>query len=202
MNIYEKMIEATKRISTVAKNLDVDTGKGKSYKAVSEADVLRAVKPIEEDLGIYSYPFKREIIDSGTITSKTQYGETSRLFMRAETVYRFVNAEKPEEYIDITSWGDGVDSQDKAPGKAMTYADKYALLKAYKIQTGDDPDKDASQDLIEAELAQLATERERKTFMDLCTLKQVDATEMLKKVGWRGGKMTKAQYAAACKLLG
>lgn len=202
MNIYEKMIEATKRISTVAKNLDVETGKGKSYKAVSEADVLRAVKPIEEDLGIYSYPFKREIIDSGTMTSKTQYGETQRLFMRAETVYRFVNAEKPEEFIDITSWGDGVDSQDKAPGKAMTYADKYALLKAYKIQTGDDPDKDASQDLISAELTQAATERERKTFMDLCTLKQVDATEVLKRVGWSGGKMTKAQYAAACKLLG
>ena len=26
----------------------------------------------------------------------------------------------------------------------MTYADKYALLKAYKIQTGDDPDKNKS----------------------------------------------------------
>lgn len=26
----------------------------------------------------------------------------------------------------------------------MTYADKYALMKAYKITTGDDPDKDAS----------------------------------------------------------
>ena len=57
---------------------------------------------------------------------------------------RFVNVDKPEEYIDITTYGDGVDSQDKAPGKAMTYGDKYALLKAYKIITGDDPDQTAS----------------------------------------------------------
>ena len=35
----------------------------------------------------------------------------------------------------------------KAPGKAMTYADKYALLKAYKIITGEDPDQNYSNDL-------------------------------------------------------
>ena len=61
-----------------------------------------------------------------------------------KTVYRFVNVDNPADYIDITTYGDGVDSQDKAPGKAMTYGDKYALLKAYKIITGDDPDQTAS----------------------------------------------------------
>ncbi|MFR4146701.1 MAG: hypothetical protein ACLT1J_10535 [Mediterraneibacter gnavus] len=29
----------------------------------------------------------------------------------------------------------------------MTYADKYALLKAYKIITGDDPDQECSKEL-------------------------------------------------------
>ena len=33
----------------------------------------------------------------------------------------------------------------------MTYADKYALLKAYKIGTGDDPDKNKSAKLSKAE---------------------------------------------------
>ena len=67
--------------------------------------------------------------------------------MRIEVEYRFVNVDNPSEFIDITTYGDGVDSQDKAPGKAMTYADKYALLKAYKIETGDDPDKEPSGEL-------------------------------------------------------
>jgi len=148
MNIYEKMAEITAEINTVAKNLQVDTGKGKGYKAVSEADVLAAVKPIEKKHGVYSYPYGREIVDSGELVNQTQYGERKSLFLRVRTVYRFVNTEKPDEYLDIVTYGDGVDSQDKAPGKAMTYGDKYALLKAYKIQTGDDPDQNASGELV------------------------------------------------------
>ena len=150
MNIYEKMLAITQEISTVAKNLSVESGKIR-YKAVGEADVLAAVKPIEAKHGIYSYPVSRTVIDSGQMTSVSEYKgekkETLKLFMRVETVYRFVNVENPDEYIDITAYGDGVDTQDKAPGKAMTYSDKYALLKAYKIQTGDDPDQSASEPL-------------------------------------------------------
>lgn len=148
MNIYEKMAEITAEINTVAKNLQVDTGKGKGYKAVSEADVLAAVKPIEKKHGVYSYPYDREIVESGELVNQTQYGERKSLFLRVKTVYRFVNTEKADEYIDIVTYGDGVDTQDKAPGKAMTYGDKYALLKAYKIQTGDDPDQNASGELV------------------------------------------------------
>jgi hypothetical protein len=66
--------------------------------------------------------------------------------MRVKTVYRFVDIDKPDDFIDITTYGDGIDSGDKAPGKAMTYGDKYALLKAYKIITGDDPDQTASEE--------------------------------------------------------
>lgn len=145
-NIFQRMSAITSEISTVAKNLNVDAGKS-SYKAVGEADVLAAVKPIEAKHGVYSYPVSRTITDSGEMVSTTKYGERKQLFMRVETVYRFVNIDKPDEYIDITTYGDGVDTQDKAPGKAMTYGDKYALLKAYKIQTGDDPDQNASEDL-------------------------------------------------------
>lgn len=147
MNIYQKMSAATSEISRVAKNLNVGFGKS-SYKAVGEADVLAAVKPIEEKYGIYSYPVDRQIIESGVLESVSEYnGQTTtkkQFQMRVSTIYRFVNVDKPGEYIDITTYGDGVDSQDKAPGKAMTYADKYALLKAYKIMTGDDPDQNAS----------------------------------------------------------
>ena len=39
---------------------------------------------------------------------------------------------------------EGIAPQDKGSGKAMPYADKYALMKAYKISTGDDPDQNAS----------------------------------------------------------
>jgi hypothetical protein len=147
MNIYEKLSAITTELSTVAKNLEVGVGQNK-YKAVGEADVLRAVKPLEAKYKVYSYPFSRQIIESGTIESTSYKGEVKKsLFERIEVVYRFVNIEKPDEFIDITTYGDGIDSQDKSVGKAMTYADKYALLKAYKIITGEDPDQNASEDL-------------------------------------------------------
>lgn len=145
-NIFQRMSAITSEISTVAKNLSVDAGKS-SYKAVGEADVLAAVKPIEAKHGVYSYPFERCIVESGEMVSQTKYGERKQLFMRVATVYRFVNVDNPDDFVDIQTYGDGVDTQDKAPGKAMTYGDKYALLKAYKIQTGDDPDQTASEDL-------------------------------------------------------
>lgn len=144
MNIFQRMSAITTECEAVAKNLTVGKGTNKEYKAVGEGDVLRAIKPIEAKYGVYSYPFKREVIQSEYYTNKD--GKSNQ-FMRIETIYRFVNADRPEEYIDIITYGDGVDSQDKAPGKAMTYGDKYALLKAYKIETGEDPDGNQSGDL-------------------------------------------------------
>lgn len=150
-NIFKRLSLITSDITAVAKNLNVGWGKS-SYKAVGEADVLAAVKPIEAKHGVYSYPYSREIIESAVLTSLKDDGkggkqESKQQFMRVRTVYRFVNVDNPSEYIDITTYGDGVDSQDKAPGKAMTYGDKYALLKAYKIITGDDPDQNQSESL-------------------------------------------------------
>ena len=144
-NIYQRMSKITAEISAVAKNLQVGIGKG-SYKAAGEADVLASVKPIENKYGVYSYPIDREIVESGTMERETQYGKSVQLYMRIRVTYRFLCIDNPESYIDIVSYGDGVDSQDKAPGKAMTYADKYALMKAYKIITGDDPDQNQSEE--------------------------------------------------------
>lgn len=154
MNIYEKMEAITSELSAVAKNLRVGEGKS-SYKAVGEADVLAAVKPLEDKYKVYSYPRSRQIVDSDILTTRKQYtdrngntqeSETTKFFMRLETIYRFVNTEDPADFCEVTTYGDGVDSGDKAPGKAMTYGDKYALLKAYKIITGDDPDQKASEE--------------------------------------------------------
>lgn len=165
MNIYEKMSAITAEISAVAKNLEVGTGKN-AYKAVGEADVLAAVKPAEAKYKIYSYPFDREILESAELTTTSTWDgkttEKKQQFMRVKTVYRFVDMEKPSDYIDIVTYGDGVDSQDKAPGKAMTYGDKYALLKAYKIITGDDPDQNYSEELkSKAEKPKPKTQKEK-----------------------------------------
>lgn len=197
MNIYERMKDITAGLKAVAKNLEVELPGGRGYKAVSEADVLRAVKPLEAEHGVYSYPVERKIVDSGEIVNIYKGVEKKSLFIRIETRYRFVNVDEPSEFIDVITYGDGVDSQDKAPGKAMTYADKYALLKAYKIQTGEDPDADGSGELIEKTGTELCSEAEKATFVALCGKAGVDPKEVLREVGWRSGLMTKAQHGKA-----
>ena len=140
MNLFQKMSKITEELNTVAKNLEVKGGDGRvRYNAVGETDVLNAVKPLEAKYGIYSYPLSRNCVDLPL---------QNKVAIRVETIYRFVNADNPSEFLDITSYGDGIDSGDKAPGKAMTYSDKYALMKAYKISTGDDPDQDLSPETL------------------------------------------------------
>ena len=150
LNIHQRMLAITADLQTVAKNLTVDTGKNKSYKAVSERDILDAVKPLETKHGVYSYPAARRVLESQMLESENEYqGKTTKrttFYERIETVYRFCNIDNPADYIDMTTFAEGIDSQDKGSGKAMTYADKYALMKAYKISTGDDPDQTASTD--------------------------------------------------------
>ena len=146
MNIFQKMEAITNELGFVAKNLNVAVSKNNSYKATGEVDVLEAVKPLENKYGVYSYAIDREIIESDTLTQNTQYGEKTSLFLRMKVTYRFVNTNNPQDYIETISFAEGIDSGDKASGKAMTYADKYALMKAYKISTGEDPDQKASEE--------------------------------------------------------
>ena len=154
LNIYEKLMLITDEIGIIEKKLDVSISKTNSYKAVSERDVLDKVKPIEKKYRVFSYPADREIIDKDVLVKETEFknvntgdttiSKTNTLFMRIKTIYRFVNIDNPDEYVETIVYGDGLDTGDKAPGKAMTYADKYALMKTYKLSTGDDPDKDPS----------------------------------------------------------
>ena len=55
--------------------------------------------------------------------------------------FTWVNAENPEEQIECAWMGQGLDDGEKGVGKALTYAEKYFLLKFFNIATDkDDPD--------------------------------------------------------------
>ena len=165
MNIYQRIDAITSELAVVAKNLTVQTGKDRSYKAVGERDIIDAVKPLEHKYGVMSYPVSREILDDETLTSEsTGYNGApvvkTTFYIKIRTKYRFVNIEKPEEFIETETISDGIDSGDKGGGKAMTYGDKYALMKVYKISTGEDPDQTAS---VETRYTQNTREKAPKT---------------------------------------
>lgn len=158
MNIYQRMAAITAELKAVEKDLTVQTTKTSSYKAVSERGILDAVKPLEEKYGVYSYPVSREVLESNLIQNETVYVDNkgnktttpkTSYMTRIKTVYRFINIDKPDDFMETTTFAEGIDSQDKGSGKAMTYADKYALMKSYKISTGEDVDEGTDAEELE-----------------------------------------------------
>jgi hypothetical protein len=145
-NIYKKMLHIENELEKVKKSLDIKLPNG-TYKAVGEVDVLDAVKPLEFKYGVKSLPINREIVETKEIVNKSG---TINQFVRFKVYFQFINVDNPTDTITVISFGDGLDSGDKAPGKGQTYADKYALLKSYKIATGDDPDADGSKEYVKA----------------------------------------------------
>lgn len=144
MSIWEKIAQVTAEIGVIEKNLEV--GKGvNAYKAVAEGDVLEAVNEAERKAKLVSVPLSTELISSEIKETIDTSGQKFYLYIDVvKLTLRIYNLEKPSETVDVTSYGRGIDYGDKGLGKASTYARKYALLNAYKIQTGADPDAEKS----------------------------------------------------------
>lgn len=150
LNIFERLAAITAEIPEIPKDLTVEKN-GKTYSALSESAVLAAVRPLEAKFRVYSYPVARRNTESVMERDYIFEGQArkSTLFVnRVEVTYRFVNMDKPDEFVETVAFGTGIDTGDKAPGKATTYSDKYALMKMYKICGGSaaDPDSLASPD--------------------------------------------------------
>ena len=144
MNIYEKIQSVSEVVRNVEKNLVVGTGNS-AYKAVSDQDVLFKVKEAEKTFRLVSIPVRQELVKSEIVRTIANGGyEKINYVDIVKMTVRIINIDKPDEYIEVESFGRGLDAGDKGFGKASTYARKYALLNAYKIATGEDPDQSKS----------------------------------------------------------
>jgi hypothetical protein len=52
--------------------------------------------------------------------------------------FHFVNMDDASDTLVIRIQAHAMDNADKAPGKALSYAKKYAILKLFEIETGED----------------------------------------------------------------
>jgi hypothetical protein len=125
LNIHQRMAAAMQEVTYIRK----DKKEGMKFTIVSHDVVTAKVRPVLLKNGIIYYPVRCEHSHNGN---------------RAECslTVRFVNIDEPSDFFDVPTFGYGIDPQDKGPGKAMSYAVKYALLKAMGLETGDDPDHD------------------------------------------------------------
>ena len=145
LNIYQKIQAVSNKVRNIEKDMTVGTGTN-AYKAVSDKMVTLAVKDAETEFKLLSVPIKQELINSEVLRVQGDRGEKIVYVDNIKMTVRFVDLEDTTSFLDVEAFGKGVDSGDKGFGKASTYARKYALLNAYKIATGEDPDAEKSQD--------------------------------------------------------
>lgn len=128
LNIYQKIIEIRKTIDVFHK----DTA-GYKYKYVSGTQVLSKIKSKMDELGVILQP---------SMGSMQHEKDGKNYIVSGDMTYVWINAEKPEDRAEVTWKVFGQqDDISKAFGSALTYSERYFLLKYFGVPTDDeDPD--------------------------------------------------------------
>lgn len=128
-NIYQKIWGIMNELDYIQKGKKEAVIGPQQYRFVSHDQVTAAIHPLLVKYRMVIIPTVEEIRQ-----------ETNRTVVKLAVVFR--NIDVPEDCFVSYHYGYGIDGGDKGPGKAVSYAYKYALLKTFCLETGDDPDKD------------------------------------------------------------
>ena len=133
MNIYQRLNEVRKAVSYIQKDKEV-RGAG-NYMAVTHDAVTAAVRDHLVAQGVMVAPtlIESKVADTGTTTS------SGVPIIRYEGLFdiQFINVDEPDDRHVMRLPAHALDYGDKAPGKAISYATKYALLKLLSVETGE-----------------------------------------------------------------
>lgn len=125
------------RLAAISKDIGyIEKGgynEAQKYKFVSESDVVAALKPKLAEAGIVVVPSHRLLSVEPYTTSRG----SQQFLTTVESTFTFMDG---TESIVVQTIGQGADAGDKGIYKAMTGAKKYALLQAFLLATGDDPE--------------------------------------------------------------
>lgn len=134
MNIYQRLNEIRKEVAYLRKEKEV-TGAG-TYKVITHDQVTGEIRESLIKHGVMIVPrlVASKTVDTGTTTAK------GIPIIRYEPWYEldFVNIDEPSEKVTVPIEAHALDQGDKAPGKAISYATKYAMLKLFSIESGED----------------------------------------------------------------
>jgi len=133
LNIYQRINEVMKQIGYVKKDAVIDGG-GAKYKGVTHDYVLAVIRPYMIEFGIVVEP--KLVADHWSELRKGKENSTNWLYEACYDV-AFVNIDDGSDRAVVRITGHANDSGDKAPGKALSYAVKFAMLKIFGIETGE-----------------------------------------------------------------
>lgn len=132
-------------LQSTVRGLGKDT-KGNSYEYVSGSKVLDAVRPRMDELGLLLVQevedIRNERLDY-TVGSDTKPRQKSEMFTSVSMLFTWIDTETGEK-LPVRFAANGCNGWDKGLGSALTYGERYFLLKFFHIATDED-DVDARQ---------------------------------------------------------
>lgn len=136
LSLYQKLLVIQQRISGLGKDK-----KANSYSYVTGDKILGHVKPIMNELGLI---LKQEVlsIENVKIDYKTGIGtqfEKNKSEINSKVMMQFTWVDCETGDKDVNLFGaNGQNDWDKGVGSALTYGERYFLLKFFHIATDED----------------------------------------------------------------
>jgi|694.fasta_scaffold57562_6 hypothetical protein len=130
-NIYQKLLSIQQKVMGLGKD-----AKSFGYGYVTGSKALEHIKPLMNELGLI---LKQEVI--GFTNERQDYatknGSKSEILTKVDMKFTWIDTETGEK--DENFWGaNGQNDWEKGFGSALTYGERYFLLKYFHIATDED----------------------------------------------------------------
>ena len=141
--LHQKLLAVQKQVNYLQKSTK---GERMGYDYVSSSQVLKSVREAMDAEGLLLGVGITDAtihFDKAYLQGKSGPSHLTELHIE----FTWINADDPEDCAAYGWYGQGVDQGEKGVGKALTYAEKYFLLKYFHIATDkDDPDSYQNED--------------------------------------------------------
>ena len=136
LNLYQKIVEVRKSIGGIYKDNTAGKGSKFSYNYVSESQILSKISDEMDNQNLLLIP---------SITHRETRKEGNQYVVELDLNYKWINGDNPTEILEIPYFTAGQQSDaSKALGTALTYGNRYFLLKMFNLATDED-DADAKE---------------------------------------------------------
>ncbi len=130
-NIYQKLLTIQQKVSGLGKDR-----KGNNFEYVTGNKVLEHIKPLMNELGLI---LKIEVLSIDNVRQDYQTRNGSKCEINSKVMMRFTWVDTATGETDVNLFGaNGQNDWDKGVGSALTYGERYFLLKYFHIATDED----------------------------------------------------------------
>lgn len=135
MSVYKKLHQVQAATRSLAANTEGQTGAAK-YNYVSGAKLLGVIRPLMDKLGLI---LTQEVVEihNEPISYMTRNGEKTEMFTTAHIRFTWVDTDDGSQMVN-EFFANGMNAWDKGLGSALTYAERYYLMKTFHIATDED----------------------------------------------------------------